>query len=218
MKSTSLQARSLKTLFLSLILSLNFFLTSCGDGTSGRNVAIPGVRGPKVLLVEDNILIDIVFENLKIQGGARYAIPKYPNSYLELAPDLESDGSILAFSISLDDILGDNAQRLDPLTLPGGRPIPGVAAGVLPAVAFSVESLRNMAFYVGPKVFGVWVPLKKLDLGGAILTSRFYTGSKRVGNISLVSSDTNGENAGFFLALSVSNSQKNALERQAEKF
>ncbi len=218
MRSHSLKTSSARAVILSLLLSLNFILTSCGDGTSGKNVSIPGVRGPKVLLVEDNILIDIVFENLNLQGGARYAIPKYPNSYLELAPDLESDGTILAFSISLDDVLGDNVRRLDPLTLPGGRPIPGVVEGALPAVAFSVEKLKNMAFYVGPKVFGIWVPLKKLDLGGAILTSRFYTGSKRVGNISLVSSDQNGENAGFFLALSVSQSQKNLLERQADKF
>ena len=106
--------------------------------------------------------------------------------------------------------------RLDPLSLPGGRAIPGVSEGALPAVAFSIDKLKNMAFYVGPKIFGIWIPLKKLDLQGAMITTRFYTGETRVGNLSLVGSDQNGENAGFFLALSVSSSQKRRLERVAD--
>ncbi len=215
--SVTLTKNAKKVTFISLLLSLSLFFTSCGSGTSGLNQSIPGVNGPTVNLVGDNILIDIVFENLKVEGGARYAIPKYPNSYLELAPDLESDGTILAFSVSLDDILGDGVKRLDPLSLPGGRAIPGVSSGALPAVAFSIDKLKNVAFYVGPKVFGIWVPLNKLDLQGAMITTRFYTDSKRVGNLSLVGADANGENAGFFLALSVNSSQKRSLERVADR-
>lgn len=215
--SLTLNKNAKKLTFISVLLSLSLVFTSCGSGTSSKNLSIPGVDGPKVNLVGDNILIDVVFQNLSVEGGARYAIPKYPNSYVELAPDLESDGTILAFSVSLDDILGDGVTRLDPLSLPGGRAIPGVSEGALPAVAFSIEKLKNVAFYVGPKIFGIWIPLKKLDLQGAMITTRFYTGSTRVGNLSLVGADQNGENGGFFLALSVSKSQKRSLQKVADR-
>ncbi len=206
-----------KLSLLAMVTTFSLVFTSCGSGTSSKNLDIPGLNGPKVNLVGDNILIDVVFENISVEGGARYAIPKYPNSYIEVAPDLESNGTLMAFSVSLDDIFGDNVKQLDPLTLPGGRAIPGVSEGALPAVAFSIEKFKNMAFYIGPKVFGIWIPLKKLGMNGAMLTTRFYTGSTRVGNLSLVGEDANGENAGIFLALSVSSSQKKSLERIADK-
>lgn len=210
--------KSTKISFLAVVASLSILLTSCGDGTSSKNMSIPGIDGPKVTLLEDNLMIDIVFENMNLQGGVRYAIPKYPNSYIELSPDLNSNGTLMAFSVSLDDIFGDNVTKLDPLTLPGGRAIPGVSGGALPAVAFSIDKFKNMAFYIGPKVFGIWFPLKSSSMSGTILTSRFYTGSKRVGNISLVGGDEYGDNAGVFLALSVSSSQERALQKQAAKF
>lgn len=218
MRHSFLSVKNTKTAVSALLITLSVLFTSCGSGTSSKNLDIPGVDGPKVNLVGDDILIDIVFENLQVQGGARYAIPKYPNSYVELSPDLESEGTLMAFSISLDDMFGDNVTQLDPLTLPGGRAIPGVSGGTLPAVAFSIAKWKNVAFYIGPQIFGIWIPLKKLSMQGAMLTTRFYTGSKRVGNLSLVGEDANGENAGFFLALSVKSSHVKALKRQAARY
>ena len=127
-----------KLSFSAILIALSLIFTSCGKSKS--KLEIPGVKGPNVSLVGDNVLVDIVMENVHIEGGARYSIPQYNNSYLEVSPDLESDGTLLAFSVSLDDIFGDNVQRLDPKTLPGGRAIPGVSSGTLPAVAFSVDS------------------------------------------------------------------------------
>jgi hypothetical protein len=210
--------RNPKTAITALFITLSVLLTSCGSGTSGKNMSIPGLNGPNVVLLGDDILINVVFENMTVEGGARYNIPKYPNSYVELSPDLESDGTLLAFSVSLDDIFGDEVKRLDPLTLPGGRAIPGVSSGTLPAVAFSIEKLKNVGFYIGPQIFGVWIPLNKLSMPGAMITTRFYTGSKRVGNLSLVGEDANGENAGIFLALSVSKSAERLLKRQADRY
>lgn len=214
----SLVVKQTKLLVTSALVALSLLTTSCGSGESSRNMSIPGVDGPKVVLLGDDILIDIVLENVMVEGGARFNIPNYTNSYVEIAPDLESNGTLLAFSVSLDDIFGGKVDRLDPLTLPGGRPIPGVSGGTLPAVAFSVPSIKNIAFYVGPKIFGVWVPVKGLNMAGAMLTTRFYTDSKRVGNLSLVGEDANGENGGFFLALSVSSSQARTLERIADRY
>lgn len=219
MKSLTLTFSSVlknsKMSVIAAVASMTLLLTSCGNGTSSKNLTIPGVNGPKVVLLGDNIMIDVVFENMQLQGGARYAIPKHANSYIEISPDLESGGTLMAVSVSLDDIF-KGTTRLDPLTLPGGRAIPGISGGTLPAVAFSIDKFKNMAFYIGPKVFGIWFPLKSLNMQGAMLTARFYTGAQSVGNLSLVGEDQNGENGGFFLALSVSSAQKASLQKIAK--
>ncbi len=142
-----------KALVLSTVVALGVLTTSCGDGTSAQNIQVPGVKGMSVTLVQDNVLISMVFENLQLDGGLRYNIPKYPNSYLEISPDLQSAGTLMAINLSLKDVLNLNLQLLDPATLPGGRALPGVAGGRLPAVAFSIEKFKNMGFYIGPKLF-----------------------------------------------------------------
>ncbi len=200
-----------------LLMGAAVFSTSCGKGSS-RNLEIPGVDGPVVSMFEDNVLISMVFENLYLDGGARFAIPKYPNSYVELSPDFASGGTLMAISISLDDVFDGGVDKLDPQTLPGGRALPGVLGGKLPAVAFSIEKFNNMAFYVGPEVFGVFVPLKKLDLQGGIISTRFYEGKSRLGNLALVGQDANGENAGVLLMLSMKDSIQKRLERINDKY
>lgn len=207
-----------KALVLSAVLTLGVLSTSCGDGTSAQNIQVPGVQNMSVTLVQDNVLISMVFENLQLDGGLRYNIPKYPNSYLEISPDLQSAGTLMAINLSLKDVLDGRLQTLDPATLPGGRALPGVAGGRLPAVAFSIEKFKNMGFYIGPKLFGVFIPLKSLGIGNSIITARYYTGSNRIGNISLVGEDANGENSGLLLMLDMSNSVKTQLKKVAQKF
>lgn len=207
-----------KVLVLSAALTVGILSTSCGDGTSASNIQVPGVNNMSVTLVQDNVLISMVFEGLQIQGGLRYNIPKYPNSYLEISPDLMSSGTLMAISVSLKDVFDTSLQQLDPATLPGGRSLPGVAGGRLPAVAFSIEKFKNMGFYLGPKVFGVFIPLKSLGIGNSIITARYYTGSNRIGNISLVGEDANGENAGILLMLDMSSSTQSQLKSVAKKY
>ena len=103
---------------------------------------------------------------------------------------------------------------MDPLTLPGGRALPGVASGTLPAIAFTIEKFHNISMYLGPEVFGVFVPVK-LGLEGSILSARFYSDEKRIGNISIVGEDENGENAGVLLMLSMAGSTKRYLKSVA---
>lgn len=207
-----------KAVMLSTVLALGVLTTSCGSGTSAKNIAIPGVENMKVQLLQDNVLISMVVEGIQLDGGLRYNIPKYPNSYLEISPDLQSVGTLMAISVSLDDIFNDQLQKLDPLTLPGGRALPGVAGGSLPATAFSIEKFKNMAFYLGPKVFGVFIPLKDLGIGTSIITARYYSDSNRIGNISLVGTDENGENAGVLLLLDMSTAQIKQLKSLAKKY
>ncbi len=207
-----------KAIVLSVALSAGILSTSCGDGTSASNIQVPGVNNMSVTLVQDNVLISMVMEGIQLDGGLRYNIPKYPNSYLEISPDLASSGTLMAISVSLKDVFDTSLQQLNPATLPGGRSLPGVAGGKLPAVAFSIEKFKNMGFYLGPKVFGVFIPVKTLGIGTSIITARYYTGSNRIGNISLVGEDANGENAGILLMLDMSSSTQSQLKSVAKKF
>jgi hypothetical protein len=216
MNLTNLTQKS-KTMFLALALSVTGAITTGCGGDTGANLKIPGVDGPKVSLLEDNVLITMVFENLQLEGGLRYNIPKYENSYMELSPDLQSNGTLLAFSVSLQDVFNGDLQLLDPQSLPGGRPLPGVASGRLPAVAFSIAKFHNISFYLGPKFFGLFVPVN-MNIDGAIVTARFYAGSSRAGNLSLVGKDANGANSGFLLLLDLAGTTEKQLRKIAKKY
>jgi len=211
--STMNRARNL--LLISVFSVTAMFTTSCGEGGESK-LSIPGVDGPTVTLQNDDLLISMVFENIQLQGGLRYAIPKYNNSYIEVSPDLQSDGTLMSVSVSLDDIFGDRVTQLPAQSLPGGRALPGVASGSLPAVAFSIPKWKNMAFYVGPKVFGIFVPTK-LDIGtDNIITAAYRVSERRMGNLSMVGPDAQGENSGFLLLLNVSRAVENKLKRVAK--
>lgn len=216
MKNLNISPKKFCTLVAStfLALSISFFSTSCGDGSSTLNLKIPGVNGPTVTLSEDNVLISMVFSNISIEGGLRYNIPKYNQSYLEISPDFESGGTLMAISVSLQDIFYNSGlQRLDAQRLPGGRALPGVATGELPAVAFKITKFDYLSFYIGPKVFGVFVALD-LPFDNLITTTKFYSGSKRLGNLSIVGKDENKANSGLLLLLNISNSKD---EKQLKK-
>jgi len=192
-------------------------LTACGDNGGGNNIEIPGVDGPTIELSEENLKITMIFENVAFDGGIRYGIPKYPSSWLEVAPDLQSAGSIMTMTLAIDDVLDDDLLLLDPQKLPGGRDLPGVRGGSLPAVAFSIENFNNMSFYVGPEVFGFFVPAG-VDFDNGIATFRYFIGDDRAGNISIVGKDQNGENAGLLLLLDMDSSTKKKLRRYARRF
>ncbi len=206
-----------KNLLVTLLIVLSAaFGTSCGD--SSTQLEIPGVDGPELTLQQDNLLIAMTFENIQLDGGLRYAIPEYQNSYVEIGPSLSSSGTLMSISVSLDDVFDGDLQLLDPQKLPGDRNLPGVASGALPAVAFTIPNWENMTFYLGSKFFGVFVPVK-MNIGtNNIVTARFYSGKVRAGNISLVGPDANGENSGFVLLLDLSSSVKKRLKKIAKKY
>lgn len=173
-------------------------LTACGGSGGGVNTKIDGVTGPDVELVNGRVVLSMVFNNVAIDGGATIPIPKYPNSSIQVGPDFQSAGTLLVLTISVTDFLGDKGTMFPANTLPGGRPIPSIAAGVLPAVAVQVPQLFNTVFYVGPEVLGFFVPFKKLDLAGSIISFRFHNkAGAPVGILSLVGSDASGANAGI---------------------
>lgn len=208
--------KKLSTLLLPLTIFGLLMTTSCVDG-GGTNIEIDGVDGPHVRLLEDNIHITMVFENLQVDGGLRYVIPKYPNSYIEIAPDLATGALFMSIDLSLDDVLDDGLLLLDPQSLPGGRALPGIATGKLPAVAFTIEQFYGVTFYVGPEVFGFFMPVD-LGIENGIVSARYYMDGNRAGTISLVGSDANGENSGLLLLLDFKGDLKKKLKRIADYY
>lgn len=205
-----------KPLFTIVAACSLFFATSCGQN-EGSNIEIAGVKGPTVTLLQDNMLISMVFENVQLDGGLRYNIPKYKYSYLEISPDLQSNGTLMSISVSLKDIVEGGLENQDPQKLPGGRNLPGVATGSLPAVAFSIEKFHNMTFYLGKENFGIFVPAE-IGVDGAIASFRYYVNQKRAGTVSVVGKDANGEYSGLLLMLDMKGAVKNQLMNVYKKY
>lgn len=203
-------------LFTAVTATTLLFATACGKNDAS-NIEIAGVKGPNVSLLQDNLLISMVFENVQLDGGLRYNIPKYKYSYLEISPDLQSNGTLMSISVSLKDIVEGGLEQLDPQKLPGGRNIPGVSTGALPAVAFSIEKFHNMSFYLGKDAFGIFVPANT-GVDGAIASFRYYVAQKRAGTISIVGKDTNGENSGILLMLDMKGQIKTQLMNVYKKY
>ncbi len=191
-------------------------LVGCGKENTS-NIQIEGVKGPTITLSQDNVLISMVFENMQLDGGLRYVIPKYKYSYLEISPDLQSAGTLMTVSIGVKDLIDGNLETLDPQKLPGGRNLPGVASGALPAVAFSIEKFNNMTVYAGKDVFGLFVPAK-VGVDGAIASFRYYVGDKKAGTISLIGRDENGANDGILLLLDMKGQVKTKLKTMYNKY
>ncbi len=202
-------------LTLATIATLGF-TTSCGKNDAA-NIEIAGMKGPNITLLQDNMMISAVFENIQIDGGLRYNIPKYKYSFLEISPDVASTGTLMQVSISLKDIVDGGLDGLDPQKLPGGRPLPGVSGGALPAVAFSVEKFNNMSLYVGKDVFGIFLPAA-VGIDGAMASFRYYVGDKAAGTISLIGKDANGENSGVLLLLNMKGQIKSQMMNVYKKY
>ena len=192
------------------------FASSC-ENNSTSNIQIAGIQGPSVSLLQDNLLVSMVFENVQLDGGLRYNIPKYKYSYLEISPDLQSNGTLMTISISMKDIIEGGLDQLDPQKLPGGRNLPGVAGGSLPAVAFSIEKFHNMSFYLGKNIFGIYVPTT-VGVDGAIASFRYYINQKAAGTISLVGNDESGQNSGVLLMINLTGTTKSKMMSIYKKY
>lgn len=196
--------KNFATLLLSL--SLTLFSTSCGNNKS-KNIEIAGIKGPEISLMQDNLIISTIFENIQIDGGLRYNIPKYKYSYLEITPDVQTSGTAMNISISLKDILDKISKDSSPQKLPGGRNIPGISNGSLPAVTFSIEKFHNMSFYLGESIFAIFIPTE-IGVDGKIATFRYYMNKKSAGTISIIGKDEKGENSGILLMINLTDAVK----------
>lgn len=197
--------KTIKALFATLML-ITLGISGCGKG-SGKNIKIPGVDGPRVAFVDNKMTLWVVFQALQLDLGARFQIPHASNSFIEVGPDLQSNGTLLSIALDIGDIkrLANNSiNLLDPLTLPGGRPLPGITEGYLPGLAVQVPRWRDITFYFGSQVFGAFLPVR-MGIQDIVATYRFYSDTGvRIGNLSLIGQDNSGANSGFLLLIDLS--------------
>lgn len=189
----------------------------CGQG-SGKNVKIPGVEGPKVNFIEDQMLLSVALTEAKIDFGARFPFPKMEKSFIEVGPDLQTGGYLIQVGVSLSDlalVLKNEVQSMVPRALPGGRPLPGVIEGELPALALSVPRLNHMVFYVGEAVFGFFIPVQfPIQMKGFMATHRFYdVEGTSIGNLSVVGGDTQNQNGGILVLIRIQGKVSNAMSQ-----
>jgi hypothetical protein len=193
----------MKKLLASLALTL-VFVVSPAQSHAALNLSSYGITSTATL--ENNtLLLSFVFQNLALDGGLRYSIPKYANSYIEISPDLESSGTLMALYIDLADLNGTGITTQSPTTLPGGRAIPGITTGKLPAVAFTLTNAKNVTVYASTTVFGFFIPVN-INLSNTIITAKFtFNSGKKYGLLSIVGKDSNSANSGILMLFSKSN-------------
>lgn len=185
---------------------------SCGS--QPEMPQIDGIKGPFFNVMDGKVLISVTFENMEIMGGGRFPLPKMKNSYMELTP-AQFGGTFMQVALDIADIDNTDWSLVDPTALPGGRPLPGIVGGKLPALAVQVPNLKNTTFYVSKQIFGFFIPFK-VDAQGAIVSFRLYMDNKHIGNISLVGEDQNGQNGGLLLLMNLNKDGKARLQQLIE--
>lgn len=193
-----------------LLLCLTAFLLSCVGNGGGQNPVIPGLDGPHVNISRTHVLVSTVFKDLRLAGGLRYPLPKLRDSYVELGPDLQSDGVLLSFSFSIEDILGREIGEMEMIGLPGGRALPDVVGGRMPGVAFTVQHFTNMVFYLSDTQMAIYFPWNNTipNMG-----FDYFVGDVKKGRFHFISPDIFAKNAGYFLLLDLDKRTKKKLKR-----
>lgn len=213
-----LQTLKMKSALLATLILATSSACKSGNGT---NVDVDGIDGPHVTFVDNKFMMTIVFNTIDFDGGIRIPLhpQKMPNSYIEVGPDFASNGLLMVLAVDVADIAvltGGAIIPLDPLTLPGGRPLPGVSQGFLPGLAVSVPRWKNTTFYVGKTVFGAFIPLP-IPLSQIVGTFRFFDSrGNRIGNLSIVGKDEQGANSGVLLLINISG-QVGSIVKDARK-
>ena len=172
------------------------------------------MQGPYILLEENTLNISLIIEQLSFDGGFRKDIPRYRDSYIEVAPDAGSEGMMVSMQFNLNNFFDTELYGEERQKLPGGRALPGVPFGRLPGVRLTVDAFYGTTFYLNKKFFGVFLPFS-LNIGtNNIVTFRYYTKGQRAGNISLVGADEYGENSGLLILLDIGKTTRAALQQR----
>jgi hypothetical protein len=92
-----------RSLFVAVMCVSVFTSSGCGKG-SQKNPVIDGVQGPNVNFVDNKLTMSVVLKDLQIDYGVRIPIPHMPASYLEVGPDLQSNGYMINFGVDAGDL------------------------------------------------------------------------------------------------------------------
>ena len=187
--------RSLKMMILTLALLV---ATSCGN--SPKLPEIPGVKGPVFNLLDGKVMVTVKLLRANLNVGARVPIPKTKASSFEVSPNLEDGGTLVVFSLDIEDLKDMNIGVGDGNTLPDGRAIPGIPGGTLTDSLRVDTELLDMSFYFHKSLFGFYIPLgwNTNGFGGYW---NVVINDKNIGLLGAVSSNDQGHGAGFILFL-----------------
>lgn len=197
-----------------LLLSMALILASCVGG--GKNPTIPGIDGPSVILNQDRVRIVMTFHGLPLNAGLRYPIPGMSDSTIEISPDFESNGTLFVLDLYMGDLSDQGSSELQPKGLPGGRPLPGVAGGKLPALYFSVQNFPGSVMYLGKSKFGLYLPMALSTPG--IMTMPYYVNGKENGTLSLIGQEYFGGPSGILLLLNIDQQAKKYFRKQIKRY
>lgn len=211
------QGRSMKNWFVSIkvmICTLALLLaTSCGE--QPKLPEITGIKGPLFNLSNGQLLITVKLLRANLNAGARLPIPKTKNSFLEVTPNLIETGTLLVFTLDVEDLRSLNVGFGEGNTLPDGRPIPGVPTGTLENSLRADTEILDMSFYYHKDLFGIFIPIG-WDTRGLQGSYKIFISNKEIGVLGAVASDASGHGAGITLFLKLNQLKDKQLQKMLQ--
>ena len=169
-------------------------------GASKCNWFAPKIKLPDTkLTLGDPVTLTISLKGQEITVGAKLPIPDIEGACVELIPQIGNTPASILLSVPAKAFDNPLFRLRDPGTLPGGRPLPKVAEGKLPAVALVVPQWNNVVFYLGLEVAGLFVPTKGKDPDLQITFPISDDSGRQIGFITRITQE-NGENGGYFVS------------------
>lgn len=138
-------------------------LAGCGSNTDVSGATgINGVSKYQVTINNGHARLVVVFDNVNIDAGARIPLRRPANAFIELGPDFESGGTMLALSVPLANMF-EGGNGLPSMGLPDGRPLPHIRSGALASMAVDLPVFGQSWLYLARDVFGIFIPVELPD-------------------------------------------------------
>jgi hypothetical protein len=144
-------------------LAALILLPACGNQSGSSEPGIKGVGKFTYSVSAGRAYLSVVFESLSMDVGARVPLSKPEGGYIELSPDFQSAGTLVAVSVPLSSLFKDH-RDLPVVGLPDGRAIPGVRGGALGAAAVELPVIGLSYFYLSADAYGIFFPVNLPDV------------------------------------------------------
>ena len=168
-------------------------------GASKCNWFAPKIKLPDVKLTfGDPVTLTLPLKG-EILVGTKLDIPDVTGGFVELIPQVGNTPASVLLSVPAKAFDNPNFRLRDPGTLPGGRALPKIADGKLPAAALVVPQWNNVVFYLGLEVAAVFVPTKSKEPDVQLTLPISDNAGRNIGFITRIPQE-NGDNGGYFVS------------------
>lgn len=185
--------------FLSMFIVFGLLTMAAKCSWFSPDVQFPELKDIK-LTFGDPVTLSIPLKGQNIKFGVKVQIPDLEGAYVELIPKIGDKAPVVFLSVPRDVFDNDKFRLRDPATLPGGRELPKVATGKLPAVALQVKEWNDVVFYLGFEVAGVFIPTKGKDPDLEITLPMSDNNGRQIGWWTRIPQDTAQSNGGYFIS------------------